>query len=166
MTGFAAPLNGYAFFYFIARTKLKAVLCESFGPAENLTLGDIPSPELKPGHVRVDIRACALNFPDVLIVEGSTNPAALSLHAGGEFAGVICEIADDVSKWQVGDGVLLLLPWRYGRDLRACRSITQNQKADIPNRAGISTTWYLLLALKQRANLQPGETLLAPEQLV
>ena len=49
---------------------MKAVLCESFGPAENLTLADIEAPQLLPGHVIVEIRACALNFPDVLMIEG------------------------------------------------------------------------------------------------
>ena len=85
---------------------LKAVLCESFGPAENLLLAEIDRPELKPGHVLVDIRSCALNFPDVLMVEGKYQSLPpFPFTPGGEFAGVVNAVADDVSRWQVGDEV-------------------------------------------------------------
>ena len=85
---------------------MKAVLCESFGPAENLTLADIEAPQLLPGHVIVEIRACALNFPDVLMIEGKYQSLPpFPFTPGGEFAGVVSEVADDVQSWQVGDEV-------------------------------------------------------------
>ena len=85
---------------------MKAVLCESFGPAENLTLADIEAPQLLPGHVIVKIRACALNFPDVLMIEGKYQSLPpFPFTPGGEFAGVVSEVANDIQNWRVGDEV-------------------------------------------------------------
>jgi NADPH2:quinone reductase len=144
---------------------LKAVLCESFGPAENLTLAEIQAPELKPGHVIVDIRSCALNFPDVLMVEGKYQSLPpFPFTPGGEFAGVVSSVADDVSAWKVGDEVFA----GCGNGAMA-EQICVNAGSLRPKPAnmtfaqasGITTTYGTsYYALKQRANLQPGETLL------
>jgi NADPH2:quinone reductase len=144
---------------------LKAVLCESFGPAENLTLAEVNSPELKPGHVIVDIRSCALNFPDVLMVEGKYQSLPpFPFTPGGEFAGVVSAVAEDVTQWQIGDEV-------FG----GCGHGAMAEQVSVPAKvlrpkpanmafataSGISTTYGTsYYALKQRANLQPGETLL------
>jgi len=144
---------------------VKAVLCESFGPAENLTLADIEAPQLLPGHVIVEIRACALNFPDVLMIEGkyqSLPPFPFS--PGGEFAGVVSEVADDIQNWHVGDevfgacghGAMAEQICVSAKSLRA-----KPQSMGFAQASGISTTYGTsYYALKQRANLQPGETLL------
>jgi NADPH2:quinone reductase len=144
---------------------LKAVLCESFGPAENLTLAEIQAPELKPGQVIVDIRSCALNFPDVLMVEGKYQSLPpFPFTPGGEFAGVVSSVADDVSAWKVGDEVFA----GCGNGAMA-EQICVNAGSLRPKPAnmtfaqasGITTTYGTsYYALKQRANLQPGETLL------
>ncbi len=144
---------------------MKAVLCESFGPAENLTLAEIQAPELKPGHVIVDIRSCALNFPDVLMVEGKYQSLPpFPFTPGGEFAGVVSSVADDVSAWKVGDEVFA----GCGNGAMA-EQICVNAGSLRPKPAnmtfaqasGITTTYGTsYYALKQRANLQPGETLL------
>ena len=144
---------------------MKAVLCESFGPAENLTLADIEAPQLLPGHVIVEIRACALNFPDVLMIEGKYQSLPpFPFTPGGEFAGVVSEVADDVQNWQVGDEVFgacghgamaerICVP---AKSLRA-----KPQSMGFAQASGISTTYGTsYYALKQRANLQAGETLL------
>ena len=49
---------------------MKAVLCKSFGPAEDLSLEEVDEPNIKPGHVIVAVHASAVNFPDVLMIEG------------------------------------------------------------------------------------------------
>jgi len=51
---------------------MKAVLCHSFGPPENLSAADIPSPPLEDGQVRIAVRACGVNFPDALMIQGET----------------------------------------------------------------------------------------------
>ena len=85
---------------------MKAVLCKSYGPAENLTLEEVDEPELKPGHVIVDVKASALNFPDVLMIEGKyQSQPEFPFSPGGEIAGVISAVASDVDGWKVGDAV-------------------------------------------------------------
>ena len=49
---------------------MKAVLCKAFGAAEDLSLEDVDEPSVKPGHVVVKVKASAVNFPDVLMIEG------------------------------------------------------------------------------------------------
>ena len=144
---------------------MKAVLCESFGPAENLTLADIEAPQLLPGHVIVEIRACALNFPDVLMIEGKYQSLPpFPFTPGGEFAGVVSEVADDVQNWQLGDevfgacghGAMAEHICVSAKSLRA-----KPQSMGFAQASGISTTYGTsYYALKQRANLQTGETLL------
>ena len=144
---------------------MKAVLCESFGPAENLTLADIEAPQLLPGHVIVEIRACALNFPDVLMIEGKYQSLPpFPFTPGGEFAGVVSEVADDVKNWQLGDevfgacghGAMAEHICVSAKSLRA-----KPQSMGFAQASGISTTYGTsYYALKQRANLQAGETLL------
>ena len=144
---------------------MKAVLCESFGPAENLILADIEAPQLLPGHVIVEIRACALNFPDVLMIEGKYQSLPpFPFTPGGEFAGVVSEVADDVQNWQVGDevfgacghGAMAEHICVSAKSLRA-----KPQSMGFAQASGISTTYGTsYYALKQRANLQAGETLL------
>ncbi|MEC8436896.1 MAG: NADPH:quinone oxidoreductase family protein [Pseudomonadota bacterium] len=144
---------------------MKAVLCESFGPAENLTLADIEAPQLLPGHVIVEIRACALNFPDVLMIEGKYQSLPpFPFTPGGEFAGVVSEVADDIQNWHVGDevfgacghGAMAEQICVSAKSLRA-----KPQSMGFAQASGISTTYGTsYYALKQRANLQTGETLL------
>ena len=144
---------------------MKAVLCESFGPAENLILADIEAPHLLPGHVIVEIRACALNFPDVLMIEGKYQSLPpFPFTPGGEFAGVVSEVADDVKNWQMGDevfgacghGAMAEHICVSAKSLRA-----KPQSMGFAQASGISTTYGTsYYALKQRANLQAGETLL------
>ena len=144
---------------------MKAVLCESFGPAENLTLADIEAPQLLPGHVIVEIRACALNFPDVLMIEGKYQSLPpFPFTPGGEFAGVVSEVADDIQNWQLGDevfgacghGAMAEHICVSAKSLRA-----KPQSMGFAQASGISTTYGTsYYALKQRANLQAGETLL------
>ena len=138
---------------------MKAVLCESFGPAENLTLADIEAPQLLPGHVIVEIRACA-DFPDVLMIEGKYQSLPPHLHPV-EFAGVVSEVADDVENWQLGDEVFGACGHgAMASILCICKSLRQPQSMGFAQASGISTTYGTsYYALKQRANSK-RETLL------
>ena len=144
---------------------MKAVLCEAFGPAENLALAEVASPELKPGHVIVDIQSCALNFPDVLMVEGKYQSLPpFPFTPGGEFAGTVSQVAPDVSQWQVGDGVFAACGHGAMAEqisVAASALKAKPQGMSFAKASGISTTYGTsYYALKQRADLQPGETLL------
>ena len=146
------------------RETTKAVLCESFGPAENLTLADIEAPQLIPGHVIVEIRACALNFPDVLMIEGKYQSLPpFPFTPGGEFAGVVSEL---LMTFKTGTGDEVFGARGHGAMAEQISSIRQilrakPQSMGFAQASGISTTYGTsYYALKQRANLQTGETLL------
>lgn len=144
---------------------MKAVLCEAFGPPESLRLTDIAPPALKPGHVVVDIRATALNFPDVLMIEGKyQSQPKMPFSPGGEIAGIVSAVADDVDLWRVGDEVFG--GCGHGGFAEQICVPALALKAKLPSMtfaqaSGISTTYGTsYYALKQRAQLRAGETLL------
>ena len=88
---------------------MKALLCTSFGPPERLVLQEIESP--KPGHgqVLIDVRACGVNFPDTLIIEGKYQfKPPLPFAPGGEVAGMVAEVGEGVTHLRPGDRVFSL----------------------------------------------------------
>src|SRR5690554_3046055 len=71
-------------------------------------LCDIPSPQPGPEQVRIEIRACGLNFADLLTISGTYQdipPAPFTL--GMEPAGVIDAIGTDVPGFSPGDRVMV-----------------------------------------------------------
>ena len=82
---------------------MKAVLCKALGPPESLVLEDVADPTPGPGEVVVDVHASALNFPDVLMLEGKYQiRPAFPFSPGGEIAGVVRDLGKDVQGWQPG----------------------------------------------------------------
>jgi len=144
---------------------MKAVLCKTFGPPENLVLEDVAAPQAGAGEVLVDVHASALNFPDVLMIQGKyQSQPPMPFAPGGEIAGVVAALGAGVTRLKIGDRVFG--GTGYGgfaeqvaikeRALRTMPNTMSFQEA-----SGISTTYGTsYYALKQRANLQPGETLL------
>lgn len=144
---------------------MKAVLCKAFGMPESLSLEDVPAPEPGPGEVLVDVHATALNFPDVLMIQGKyQSQPPFPFAPGGEIAGVIRAVGSGVEQPKVGDRVfggtgyggmaeqIVVKP----RALRAMPELMSFAEA-----SGISTTYGTsYYALKQRADLKVGETLL------
>lgn len=144
---------------------MKAILCKEYGPAETLVIEDVPSPEVKGRGVKVRVKAAGLNFPDTLIIENKYQlKPSLPFSPGGEMAGEVIEVGDKVTRFKVGDRVAGLTG--YGGFAEEVIVPEQNL---LPVPDGMSdekaaaftmvygTSYY---ALKQRGNLQPGETLL------
>jgi NADPH:quinone reductase len=77
---------------------VRAALCRAYGPPESVVVEDVPAPAIGPGQVRVRVGAAAVNFPDVLLVADkyqlSVPPPFVP---GSEFAGVVTEVAPDVT---------------------------------------------------------------------
>ena len=144
---------------------MKAVMCRAFGPPESLSLEELDPPTAGPDEVVVDVRAAALNFPDVLMIEGKyQSQPPFPFIPGGEFAGVVASVGANVRTLAPGQGVF----GGSGSGAFVERlAIPAQQLRRIPNgmsfeqASGISTTYGTSYhALKQRADLQPGETLL------
>ena len=144
---------------------MKAALCKSHGAPDSLVIEDVPEPELKPGHVRLGVHACGVNFPDVLMVAGKYQvQPPLPFAPGAEVAAEILEIADDVKHLQVGQHVIALTS-AGGMAEQVCTPavavIPVPENMDYPTAAGFMLTYGTAYhALKQRAQLKPGETVL------
>ena len=87
---------------------MRAVVCRSFGPLEQLEIEELPSAELLPGQVRVRVTAAGVNFVDALLVQGLYQiKPPLPFVAGGESVGVVIELGDGVTAPALGDRVLV-----------------------------------------------------------
>ena len=85
---------------------MRAARCEEYGGPENVVIRDIPSPEVTPGHVLVDVAAAAVNFPDLLFIANRYQvPAPLPFTPGAEFAGRVAAVGEGVTGLSVGDAV-------------------------------------------------------------
>ncbi len=144
---------------------MKAILCKEYGPADTLVIEDVPSPEVKGLGVKVRVTAAGLNFPDTLIIQGKYQiKPTMPFSPGGELAGEVIAIGDKVTRFKVGDRVAGLTG--YGAfaeevvvpefNLLPVPDTMSDEKAAAFTMV-YGTSYY---ALKQRAAIQPGESLL------
>ena len=144
---------------------MKAILCKEYGPADTLVIEDVPSPEVKGLGVKVRVTAAGLNFPDTLIIQGKYQlKPTMPFSPGGELAGDVIAIGDKVTRFQVGDRVAGLTGYGSFAEevvvpefnlLPVPQSMSDEKAAAFTMVYG--TSYY---ALKQRAAIQPGESLL------
>src|ERR1700685_4172850 len=87
---------------------MRALLSRRAGGPETLELGEIPEPVAGSGQVRVAVRACGVNFPDLLIIQDLYQVKPPRPFAPrGEIAGVIDALGTGVEGLRVGDRVLM-----------------------------------------------------------
>ena len=144
---------------------MKAVLCREFGPPSVLRVEDVPSPRPGPGQLVIATRACGVNFPDTLIIQGKYQfKPDFPFSPGGEVSGVVKEIGDGVTTFRVGDRVIAATTFGgYAQEVvaDAARTIPMPDGMDFASAAAFVLTYGTSHhALKDRANLQAGETLL------
>ncbi|MBU3055020.1 NADPH:quinone oxidoreductase family protein [Pseudomonas indica] len=144
---------------------MKAVLCKAFGPAESLVLEDISSPEPKKNEILLEVYAAGVNFPDTLIIEGKYQfKPPFPFSPGGEAAGVVAAVGEKVQHVKPGDRVMALTGWGSFAEQVAVPGYNVMPipaGMDFETAAAFGMTYGTSMhALKQRANLQPGETLL------
>ncbi len=143
---------------------MKAVLCRSFGGPENLTIEDIPEPQPGPGEILVRTSVAALNFFDTLIIAGRYQfKPDFPFSPGGELAGTVAALGPGVEGWRIGERVVANPGWGACREavvVRASRVVRLPDGVSDEQAAGLTVTYGTSLhALKDRARLQPGETL-------
>ena len=86
---------------------MKAIVCKEFGPPEKLVLEEVADPKPGAGELVIDVRASTVTFPDALMIEDKYQfKATLPFVPGGEVAGVVCELGEGVSRFEVGDRVV------------------------------------------------------------
>jgi len=145
---------------------VKAIFCESYGPLDGLKYRDVADPEPQSGEVLVAVKACGVNFPDGLLVQGLyQDKPPLPFIPGIEFAGDVVGVGANVTGMAVGTRVLGFSS-RYGAYAEKICSPATNI-TPIPARMSYDEAANLVCAhgtahhaLKQRANLKPDETLL------
>lgn len=144
---------------------MKAVLCKTLGPARDLVLADVASPQPKINEVLLDVHAAGVNFPDTLIIEGKYQfQPPLPFSPGGEAAGVVAAVGAKAGAFEVGQRVMALTGWGAFAEQVAVpyyNVLPIPDSMDFTTAAALGMTYGASLhALRQRANLQPGETLL------
>ncbi len=144
---------------------MKAVLCKAFGPADTLVVEDVSSPEIKKNEVLLDVHAAGINFPDTLIIEGKYQfKPPFPFSPGGEAAGVISAVGENVSHLNLGDRVMALTGWGSCAEqiaVPAYNILPMPDAMGFTTAAAFSMTYGTAIhALKQRGALQTGETLL------
>ncbi|HTQ12505.1 MAG TPA: NADPH:quinone oxidoreductase family protein [Rhizomicrobium sp.] len=143
---------------------MKAALCTHYGPPEELELRDIASPKAGKGQIVVSVKACGVNFPDVLMIQDKYQfKPALPFPPGGEVAGLVKEVGEGVEGWKAGDRVCVStgnsgFAEEALADARRCIHVPDNVPFDIASSFIVTygTSWH---ALKDRADLKAGENL-------
>jgi NADPH:quinone reductase len=143
---------------------MKAALCKEFGPPESLVVEEVADPIPGDRQVLIDVKACAVNFPDLLIIQNLYQfKPPLPFSPGAEVAGVVREVGSGVTGVAPGDRVFATVGWGG-----LAEKVAADKDSVIPMPDGIDfehaasflyaygTSHY---ALKDRARLRPGETL-------
>ncbi len=144
---------------------MKALQCVELGDPEKLVFGELDDPKVGPGEVLIQLKAASVNFPDVLMVQGLYQfQPPMPFIPGAEAAGIISDVGDDVKNFQAGDNVFVMSGnGCFAEKLVVDQSRVQKmpKNMDFAIAASLGMTYGTsLYALKQRAQLQPGETLL------
>jgi NADPH:quinone reductase len=144
---------------------MRAVLCKELGPPEKLVVEQVPSPRAGKGQVVVSVKAAGVNFPDTLIIQGKYQfKPEPPFSPGGEVAGVIKEIGEGVSGLKLGDRVIAASTYGgFAEEMLADadKLIAMPDAMEfVPASAFVLTYGTSYHALKDRAQLKAGETLL------
>jgi len=144
---------------------MKAVLCKTLGPARDLVLEDVASPQPKKNEILLDVQAAGVNFPDTLIIEGKYQfQPPLPFSPGGEAAGVVAAVGEKAGTFKVGDRVMALTGWGAFAEQVAVpfyNVLPIPASMDFTTAAAFGMTYGTSMhALRQRGQLQAGETLL------
>ena len=144
---------------------MKALLSIAPGGPETLVVRDMPDPVARAGELLVDVRACAINYPDVLMIEDRYQVRPPRPFAPGcEVAGTVRAIGDGVTGWTVGDRVVATvghggLAERVA--VPAAMAFPLPAGRDFGQAAALLLTYATTLhALIDRGRLRTGDTLL------
>ncbi len=144
---------------------MKAVLCRAFGSPADLKLEEIASPPVSAGAVKIRVRACGVNFPDVLLIQGRYQlRPPFPFSPGLEVAGDVIAVGEGVTAPGLGDRVIATMMYGgFAQEVVAPAEMTLPMPADMSyeDGAGFALAYGTAhVGLAHRAQLQAGETLL------
>ena len=144
---------------------MRAITIPEPGDADSLLLDEVPDPELRPGHVVIDVTAAGVNRADVMQRLGHyPPPAGASEYPGLEVSGTVAALGEGVEDWQVGDEVCALIDGGGYAErvvapaeqlLPVPRGVSLVDAAGLPEVT--CTVWSNVFLV---ANIQPGQVLL------
>ena len=145
---------------------MRAVMCRDYSGPDGLELVDVEPPVAGKGHVLVDVKACSVNFPDLLMVQNLYQfKPDLPFIPGSEVSGVVREVGEGVDRFSPGDRVLGSSLFVGGLAEQA--ALSADTTVAIPDSVGFEDAAGLLYsygtshhALKDRGHLKAGESLL------
>nr|WP_294813229.1 NADPH:quinone oxidoreductase family protein [uncultured Sphingomonas sp.] len=144
---------------------MKALLSQAPGGPETLSLAELPDPILGRGQVLVAVKACAINYPDVLIIEDRYQfKPPRPFAPGGEIAGTVEAVGEGVTQFAAGDRVIGVighggLAEKVAVD--AARLYPLPEGRSFAEGAALLLTYATTIhALLDRGHLKAGQTLL------
>ena len=145
---------------------MKAVMCTRFGGPDVLELTEVDQPAAGPGQILVDVKACSVNFPDLLMIQDLYQfKPGLPFVPGSEVSGVVREVGEGVERFSPGDRVLGSSLFVGG--LAEVAALAADTTVAIPDDVAFEDAAGLLYAygtshhaLKDRAKLEAGQSLL------
>lgn len=144
---------------------MRAALVKEFGPPSSLVVEDVPDLEPGAGEVVIEVAAVSINFPDILVVEGSyQNLPPRPFSPGKEAAGRVVAVGEGVERLAVGQRVLALVEYGgYAEQLRVPEDLVMELPDTLSYEEAaafglVYSTAYF--GLVRRGQLQPGETVL------
>jgi len=144
---------------------MKALVSREIGGPGTLVIEDLPEPVAGPGELLVAVHACAINYPDVLIIEDKYQfKPERPFAPGAEISGTVIAIGDGVEGWAKGDR--LIATARHGclaekAVVQASQAFPLGEDQDPVAGAGLLFTYgTTIYALSDRGELKAGETLL------
>src|SRR5690348_16586560 len=144
---------------------MKAVLCKEYGMPETLVIEEVEPLRAGRGQVVVTVKACGVNFPDTLIIQGKYQfKPPMPFSPGSEVAGIVKEVGEGVTGISVGEHVIASTGWGgFAEEVVVAASKITPMPAGLDftiASAFVLTYGTAHHALKDRAQIQPGETLL------
>lgn len=143
---------------------MKAIICETLGPPNNLKYKEVPDPKIGPDEIAIAIKACAINFPDTLIIQGKYQMRPeLPFSPGSDISGIVISVGAEVKNLKVGDEVFGVIP--FGGMAEQVKTKTKNifpkpEGMSFPIAASFLYAYGTSLhALKDRAQLEKDETI-------
>lgn len=143
---------------------MKAVMCRAYGLPESLSVEEIQREAPQKGQLLIETRACGVNFPDTLTIQGKDQyKPELPFSPGGEISGIVKEIGPGVEGFAVEDRVMSGIIWGgFREEVVVSAHNTHHMPADMDYDIGsvflcaYGTAYHCLV---DRARLRKGETL-------
>ncbi|MDG1321904.1 MAG: NADPH:quinone oxidoreductase family protein [Polaribacter sp.] len=144
---------------------MKAIICNQFGQPSSLQYQEVASPSPKEDEILIAVKACSVNFPDTIIIQGKYQfRPPFPFSPGSDVAGIVLEVGKEGSPFKVGDAVVGFVPFGGFAEqvlIKASDCFPKPTGMTMVNAAAFllayGTSYH---ALKDRANLLKDETVL------